>query len=182
MHRYIDQSDYRAPFDSPQLDMAGLGRVREATAEPTTEWPTARRYFDVSDLRAPYDNGYYQDGSLMGDEEQATAATAYDGVRAGCPSGLRLINRNGQYVCANQAGKLDLAAPLFVCDRTGQELAASQGDNGYYPDPAAQRRCNAPDRAKEAFTMGAIALATLAGIYLVGKLASMSPAERRRLL
>jgi hypothetical protein len=53
---YVDTSDFRAPFDSPQLDLAG----------PRDEFPTARRYYDVSDFRAPYDRGYFQDNTLFG--------------------------------------------------------------------------------------------------------------------
>lgn len=53
---YVDTSDFRAPFDSPQLDLAG----------PRDEFPTARRYYDVSDFRAPYDRGYFQDNKLFG--------------------------------------------------------------------------------------------------------------------
>jgi hypothetical protein len=57
MHKYVDTSDFRAPFDSPQLDMAGLG----------SEYPTARSYFDISNFRAPYDErGYFQKNDLFG--------------------------------------------------------------------------------------------------------------------
>lgn len=54
---YVDTSDFRAPFDSPQLDLAG----------PKDDFPTARRYYDVSNFRAPYDHrGYFQDNTLFG--------------------------------------------------------------------------------------------------------------------
>lgn len=57
MRKYVDTSHFRAPFDSPQLDMAGLGE----------ELPTVHRYFDTSDFRAPYDQrGYFQDNTLLG--------------------------------------------------------------------------------------------------------------------
>ncbi len=55
MHRYIDVSDFRAPYDSPQLDMAGIG-----------EYPNAHKYFDVSRYLQPYKRGYFQDNTLLG--------------------------------------------------------------------------------------------------------------------
>ena len=57
MHRYVDVSDFRTPYDSPQIDVAGLG---------ANQYPTARRYFDVSNFRAPYEHGYFQDNTLFG--------------------------------------------------------------------------------------------------------------------
>lgn len=54
---YADISDFRAPFDSPQLDMAGLGE----------EYPSAHRYFDIANFRAPYDHRlFFQDNTLFG--------------------------------------------------------------------------------------------------------------------
>jgi hypothetical protein len=73
MHRYVDVSDFRAPYDSPQLDMAGVG---------DGAYPTAHRYFDVSNFRAPYDHrSYYQDNTLFG-----VGATVLDRVQSAvCP-------------------------------------------------------------------------------------------------
>jgi hypothetical protein len=62
MHRYVDVSDFRAPFDSPQLDLAG-----EDLAGPDGPDAPAHRYVDVSNYRSPYDHrGYFQDNTLFG--------------------------------------------------------------------------------------------------------------------
>jgi hypothetical protein len=60
---YTDVSDFRAPYDSPNLSFSGLGDHEPLVAR---RWPRGRSYQDVSDFRAPYDRGYYQDNTLMG--------------------------------------------------------------------------------------------------------------------
>lgn len=57
MHRYVDSSKMHAPYNSPQLDLSGLGH----------DYPTTRQYLDISNFRAPYDHhSYYQDNTLFG--------------------------------------------------------------------------------------------------------------------
>lgn len=74
---YADTSDFRAPFDSPNLSLSGSpdglgGDPRYAPApgypkgQVVTQWPRGRRYYDTSNFRAPYDDGYYQDNTLFG--------------------------------------------------------------------------------------------------------------------
>lgn len=76
---YVDPSDFRAPFDSPNLTLTGLG---EALVK---NWKPGRSYYNISNFRAPYDQHYFQDNSLFGlgeflaavkGEVAATEATA----------------------------------------------------------------------------------------------------------
>lgn len=61
---YVDPSDFRAPFDSPNLTLTGLGRaLGEALVG---KWKPGRSYMNISNFRAPYDQYYFQDNSLFG--------------------------------------------------------------------------------------------------------------------
>jgi hypothetical protein len=49
---YADVSDFRAPFDSPNLTLTGLG--------------ASRGYADISQYRQPYRQGFFQNNHLFG--------------------------------------------------------------------------------------------------------------------
>ena len=72
MHRYIDVSDFRAPYDSPELDLAGLmapGSMNVAYGAPMDPRLAAHghHYLEMNNFRAPYDHrGYFQDNNLFG--------------------------------------------------------------------------------------------------------------------
>lgn len=75
---YADVSDFRAPFDSPNLTLTGLGAVRQ------------HGYMEISNYRAPYDNGYFQNNQLFG------LGAAPEDNKAGFPDKLRVFVETGE--------------------------------------------------------------------------------------
>lgn len=78
---YVDVSDFRAPYDSPTLQLTGLG-----AAVIPSNWPVGRSYVDVSRFRAPYQDGYFQNNQLFG--LGSTVETVETPAPASCPLGF----------------------------------------------------------------------------------------------
>lgn len=62
---YTDVSDFRAPFDSPNLSLSGTPLGDHEPLERRS-WHSPRSYYDVSNFVAPYDDGFYQNNTLFG--------------------------------------------------------------------------------------------------------------------
>lgn len=82
-HRlYADVSDFRSPFQSPNLTLTGLGR--------------AHSYREISNFRAPYDDGYFQNNTLFGLGAPATGSgTDVEYQTQAFPEKLRLYVEAG---------------------------------------------------------------------------------------